>query len=53
MMANFCEKDFNVGYSSLVKEIFKIEICKDMQISNWQNRPLNSSQIDYALARQY
>jgi ribonuclease D len=49
MMANFCEKDFNVGYSSLVKEIFNIEICKDMQISNWQNRPLNSSQIDYAL----
>lgn len=49
MMANFCEKNFNVGYSSLVKEIFNIEICKDMQISNWQNRPLNSSQIDYAL----
>ena len=49
MMANFCEKNFNVGYSSLVKEIFNIEICKNMQISNWQNRPLNSSQIDYAL----
>lgn len=49
MMANFCEKDFNIGYSSLVKEIFNIEICKNMQISNWQNRPLNSSQIDYAL----
>jgi ribonuclease D len=49
MMANFCEKDFNVGYSTLVKEIFDIEICKDMQSSNWQKRPLNNNQIDYAL----
>jgi len=49
IMANFCEKDFNIGYSTLTKEIFGIEICKKMQISNWQQRPLNKNQIDYAL----
>jgi ribonuclease D len=49
LMANFCEKDFNVGYSNLVKEIFNIEICKDMQSSNWQRRPLSVNQIEYAL----
>jgi ribonuclease D len=49
IMANFCQKDFNVGYSTLVKEIFAIEISKEMQISNWQQRPLNKNQIDYAL----
>ena len=48
-MSNFCEKDFNVGYSNLVKEIFNIEICKDMQSSNWQKRPLSINQIEYAL----
>jgi ribonuclease D len=49
IMANFCQKDFNIGYSTLVKEIFAIEISKEMQISNWQQRPLNKNQIDYAL----
>ena len=49
IMANFCEKNFNVGYASLVKEIFNIEISKEMQISNWQQRPLSKNQIDYAL----
>ena len=49
IMANFCQKDFNVGYSTLVKEIFAIEISKEMQISNWQQRPLNKNQIEYAL----
>ena len=49
IMANFCEKVFNIGYSNLIKEIFKIEICKKMQISNWQQRPLTKNQIDYAL----
>jgi ribonuclease D len=49
IMANFCQKDFNVGYSSLVKEIFEIEISKEMQISNWQSRPLSKNQIDYAV----
>lgn len=49
IMANFCQKDFNIGYSTLVKEIFAIEISKEMQISNWQQRPLNKHQIDYAL----
>lgn len=49
MMANFCEKDFNVGYSTLIKQIFDIEICKDMQSSDWQRRPLSINQIEYAL----
>ena len=49
IMANFCQKDFNIGYSTLVKEIFAIEISQEMQISNWQQRPLNKNQIDYAL----
>ena len=49
LLSNFCEKNFNVGYASLVKEIFNIEISKEMQISNWQQRPLSKNQIDYAL----
>ena len=49
IMANFCQKDFNVGYSTLVKEIFNIEISKEMQISNWQQRPLSKNQVDYAV----
>lgn len=49
IMANFCQEKPNIGYSSLVKNLFSIEICKKMQNSDWQSRPLNQSQIDYAM----
>jgi ribonuclease D len=49
IMANFCQQNANIGYSSLVKNLFSVDICKKMQNSDWQSRPLNQSQIDYAI----
>jgi len=49
IMANFCQEPSNIGYSNLVKNLFSVEICKKMQNSDWQSRPLNQSQIDYAM----
>jgi len=49
-MANFCEAKSNIGYATLVSQQFGIDLCKKMQISNWQERPLKNRQIDYALS---
>src|SRR3989338_3516406 len=49
MMANFCGIGFNVGYSTLTKELLGVEIDKKLQRSNWQKRPLDKKQIEYAL----
>jgi len=49
IMANFCQEMTNIGYSNLVKKVVNVEICKKMQSSDWQRRPLSSAQIDYAL----
>ena len=49
IMANFCQQNANIGYSALVKNLFSVDICKKMQNSDWQSRPLNQSQIDYAI----
>lgn len=49
LMAGFCGLEHNIGYWKLVKEAFNIEICKKMQVSDWQKRPLTAEQIDYAL----
>jgi ribonuclease D len=52
IMANFCcldlDIDFNIGYARLAKKIINKKINKDEQNSNWQQRPLTSSQIKYA-----
>ncbi len=49
VMANFCGFDFNVGYSSLVENLFDKKLDKKQQRSDWQRRPLSKSQLDYAL----
>lgn len=49
IMANFCQEMTNMGYSNLVKKVVNVEICKKMQSSDWQLRPLSTAQIDYAL----
>ena len=49
VMANFCGMGFNPGYSNLVEKLLNIEIDKKMQKSNWQKRPLDIKQIEYAL----
>ena len=38
----------NIGYTNLVEKLFKIKLTKKYQQSNWANRPLSKSQINYA-----
>jgi len=38
----------NIGYTNLVEKLFKIKLTKKFQQSNWSNRPLSKSQINYA-----
>ncbi len=38
----------NIGYTSLVEELFKIKLSKRCQQSPWDKRPLSKSQINYA-----
>ena len=38
----------NIGYNNLVKKLFKIKLSKKYQQSNWHERPLTKSQINYA-----
>ena len=40
--------DNNIGYTNLVEKLFKIKLSKKYQQSNWGERPLSKSQIDYA-----
>ncbi len=49
ILANFCGLGFNIGYSNLVHSLFKKELNKNQQRSDWQRRPLSSGQIKYAL----
>ena len=38
----------NIGYTNLVKKLFKIKLSKRYQQSSWNERPLSKSQINYA-----
>ena len=38
----------NIGYTSLVEKLFRIKLSKKYQQSNWSERPLSKSQINYA-----
>ncbi len=38
-----------ISYELLVRHYLGVEICKNMQFSNWLKRPLTKSQLDYAL----
>lgn len=49
IMANFCGFDFSIGYSNLVEKFFQKSLDKKQQRSDWQARPLNQKQIEYAL----
>lgn len=49
VMANFCGFGFSVGYSNLVEQLFAEKLDKKQQRSDWQRRPLNPKQIEYAL----
>ncbi|MBU6140836.1 MAG: hypothetical protein KGP29_04705 [Proteobacteria bacterium] len=49
ILANFCGLGFNIGYSNLVHSLFKKELNKNQQRSDWQRRPLSSGQVKYAL----
>ncbi len=48
VMANFCGFGFNNGYSNLVENLFGVAIDKKLQRSDWQRRPLDLNQIEYA-----
>ena len=39
----------NVSYQQLVKSYLKIDLDKSMRCTNWENRPLNERQVQYAL----
>ena len=49
LMANFLGYNFNISYVSLVEDLFNSTISKEEQMSDWQKRPLSSSQIEYAI----
>lgn len=49
LMANFCGIGFNIGYSNLVEKFLGISVDKKMQRSNWQQRPLDIKQLEYAI----
>ena len=38
----------NIGYTNLVEKLLKIKLSKKYQQSNWNERPLSKSQINYA-----
>lgn len=48
LMANFCGLGFNIGYSHLVEKLFDVPIDKKLQCSDWQQRPLDAEQLEYA-----
>jgi ribonuclease D len=48
ILASFCGLGFNIGYSGLVEILFKRQLNKNQQRSDWQRRPLSSGQIKYA-----
>ncbi len=49
LMANFCGIGFNIGYSNLSEKMLGIFLDKKMQRSDWQQRPLDIKQIEYAM----
>ncbi|MDG2186907.1 MAG: ribonuclease D [Hyphomicrobiales bacterium] len=49
MAAMFCGFTDSISYAQLVKEILDIELDKDLQYSDWSERPLNSRKCEYAI----
>jgi ribonuclease D len=48
IMAALCGLGSVASYSKLAKDLLGKEVCKDLQRSNWQERPLHPRQIEYA-----
>lgn len=48
--AMVCGFGESVGYESLVKKILKTDIDKTFRLSNWSKRPLDDTQLEYALS---
>ncbi len=46
--AMVCGYGESVGYERLVKEVLGVELDKSECLSNWQLRPLNTKQLEYA-----
>ncbi len=49
IMANLCGIGFNIGYSALAQDLIDVKIDKDLQNSNWQQRPLHENQLRYVV----
>lgn len=47
--ADFDKLGSNIGYEALIKHYLNIKIFKEMQVSNWLQRPLSDEQTEYAL----
>jgi ribonuclease D len=48
IMSALCGLGFNISYSNLTKDLLNKEVSKDLQRSDWQQRPLAIEQIEYA-----
>ena len=48
--AMVCGYGESVGYESLVRHILHIELDKTSRLSDWSRRPLDNTQLEYALA---
>ena len=48
--AMFCGLGDQVGYEKLVDKFLNLSINKENQFTNWLQRPLTKSQIDYAIS---
>lgn len=48
--AMVCGFGESISYDRLVKAIVGIELDKSNRLSNWQNRPLEKEQLEYAIA---
>ncbi len=46
--ASFLGYGDSVSYAKLVKKIAKISLCKQDKLTNWQNRPISNSALNYA-----
>lgn len=47
--AMVCGFGENVGYQQLVKSLLNVNLDKSMRCTNWERRPLNERQVQYAL----
>ncbi len=48
--AQVCGFGSSISYENLVKNILKIELDKSCRLTNWCARPLDKSQLNYAIA---